>query len=84
MIPWYHLNNNIANINTKIFKCTINSTEARIHKNTTKHITKTAPAGKDIHTKSSYPHIFDNHGNTIKWDNQACNSARSRCLKRQP
>ena len=36
---------------------------------------KTAPAGKDIQTESSYPHIYEN-ADAIKWNNQACNSKK--------
>lgn len=81
MLPRYHLDNDNANINPKILTCTVDCKEARISENAAKHIAKTAPAGKDIHTKSSYPHIFENHGDAIKWDNQACNSPKVKTLE---
>lgn len=57
----------------KTLQCTVDGKTAKIHEDAAKQLAKTAPAGKDIQTKSSYPHIYEN-SDEIKWENRACNS----------
>ncbi|KAJ5655896.1 hypothetical protein N7507_007846 [Penicillium longicatenatum] len=64
----------------RTLKCTVDGKTAKIHEDAAKQIAKTAPAGKDINTKSSYPHIFENY-DKIQWDNHACNSIKVKTLE---
>lgn len=45
-----------------------------------KKLAKQAPSGKNIHTASGYPHIFQNLDH-IQWDNKACISPKVKTLE---
>ncbi|KAF2666549.1 hypothetical protein BT63DRAFT_457498 [Microthyrium microscopicum] len=44
------------------------------------NLAKRSPSGKNIHTASNYPHVFQNFDG-IKWPNAACNSKKVNVLE---
>lgn len=60
--------------------CKTDGDKKSISEDHAKKLYKKAPSGKDVKTKSGFPHIFNNREG-IKWDNKACNSKKVKTLE---